>query len=354
LPAPSPHSRILAICPIGIGNFLLLAPALSHLKTACPDAVLDLLALKPEIAALAARFPFIRQIHSIRAKRKSGILELRPLFRQYDLSMAFFPSNRLEYNLLPFLVRVRKRTAFRYHAFRMATGSFLNSTLVPVSEDRHDLEQNFRLLEVLGIPPSPGYKMLPFPLTADEKDRAEDFIREQGLENARLIGIHPGSSADHGMDKKRWPMASFADLAGLMARDRPSKFLVFGGPDEQALKDNLAAALGDKVLVINTASLFDTAALIGRCAAFISNDSGLMHIAVAQNVRTCGIFGPTDDRRTAPYGKGHLVVRKKLDCCPCWTIRNVGRRESCRLGDFRCLGGLTAGEVYKKIKSWLA
>lgn len=41
---------------------------------------------------------------------------------------------------------------------------------------------------------------------------------------------------------------------------------------------------------------------------FVSNDSGLMHVAVSQKVPTFGLFGPTDERRIAPWGPyGHII-----------------------------------------------
>jgi ADP-heptose:LPS heptosyltransferase len=51
-----------------------------------------------------------------------------------------------------------------------------------------------------------------------------------------------------------------------------------------------------------------TAALMQHCSFFVSNDSGLMHVAVSQKIPTFGLFGPTDERRTAPWGPyGHVI-----------------------------------------------
>jgi ADP-heptose:LPS heptosyltransferase len=155
------------------------------------------------------------------------------------------------------------------------------------------------------------------------------------------------------MDKKRWPLRSFAALAHRILSDKSVKFFVFGGPQEQEFKKTAAAQIGPAAVAVETASIGETAALISRCQKFIANDSGLMHLSASVGVRTCGIFGPTDDIRTAPFGKGHLVVRQDLECSPCWTIQNVGRRESCKYGDFRCLENLSPESVYEKIHNWL-
>jgi heptosyltransferase-2 len=145
----------------------------------------------------------------------------------------------------------------------------------------------------------------------------------------------------------------FAELARLIQKGNNARFLIFGGSEEKRIKDELQKAIGAASVIVETGSLFETAAVISRCARFISNDSGLMHVAVSTGVKTCGIFGPTDDKRTAPFGREHLVVRGLEDCSPCWTIRNVGKREDCRYSDFRCLENLPAEYVFDKIKGWL-
>ena len=56
-----------------------------------------------------------------------------------------------------------------------------------------------------------------------------------------------------------------------------------------------------------------------RNARFVvTNDSGPMHIAAALNVPVFAIFGPTNPLRTGPYGKPHVVIRRGLECSPCY------------------------------------
>lgn len=353
-----PNARLLAICPIGIGNLLLLLPALEHLKKERPDVKLTLLSLKKGLTLLAERFPCFDDIITIDAAQKQSLVSkltlLKRLILKFDISLSFFPSNRLEYNLLPLLALVPKRIGYRYYNRGMQTASFLNSIRMPVFENRHDLIQNFTLLEALGLSLPKQVRMPEFPLNKNEKEFAENYLAACNLKGSRLIGLHPGSSAEHDMDKKRWPKEQFAALAALINQHADTRFLIFGGPEEKALKAGLAQTIGQAALVPDTRSLFETAALIARCHAFISNDSGLMHVAVACGVKTCGIFGPTADVRTAPFGVVNLVVRGPDECSPCWTIKNVGVREACRYEDFRCLQKLSAETVYRKIRPWLA
>ena len=72
-----------------------------------------------------------------------------------------------------------------------------------------------------------------------------------------------------------------------------------------------------KPLMPEATTIMNTAALIKQCQLFVSNDSGLMHTATAMQIPTVGLFGPSDPARSAPYGKGHIIVRADLPCMPC-------------------------------------
>jgi ADP-heptose:LPS heptosyltransferase len=65
-------------------------------------------------------------------------------------------------------------------------------------------------------------------------------------------------------------------------------------------------------------TLSQLAAIISRCTAIISNDSGPMHISASLGIPTLGIFGPTNPRQQGPYGSNHRWVRnEELDCLEC-------------------------------------
>jgi heptosyltransferase III len=61
-------------------------------------------------------------------------------------------------------------------------------------------------------------------------------------------------------------------------------------------------------LMHNTDPAF-AAACLRHASLYVGNDSGLMHIAAAVGVPTLGLFGPSDDRIYAPYGRMTRWVR---------------------------------------------
>ena len=84
-------------------------------------------------------------------------------------------------------------------------------------------------------------------------------------------------------------------------------------------------------------------ALIERCQFFVTNDSGLMHIAAALNVPMVAIFGSTNPVATGPRSKKARIVQKPVDCAPCL-------KPKCPT-DYRCMLGIEPDEVWREMES---
>ena len=100
----------------------------------------------------------------------------------------------------------------------------------------------------------------------------------------RRIAIHPGSSAEHGMDIKRWDPKRFGLLADKICGKLGAEALIFGGPDESNLKMQVASVMKEKHRIIEPVDIGLTAAHIKQCNLCLCNDSGLMHIAACMEI----------------------------------------------------------------------
>jgi ADP-heptose:LPS heptosyltransferase len=319
--------NILCICPIGIGNYLLCYPAWVHLHRHLPDANLHLLALRKPILDLADGDPLWSGVHLIEPVGKPGPMHVVRFVRQlaahrFSASIAFFPSNTWQYNLLPLLAGIRKRHAFRYHRKGFASLSWCNTDRLPVDIQLHDVYQNVALAaRFLGNDCSK--ESIVFPELITEKAAADaDALIPAG----RYIAIHPGSSAEHGMDAKRWPPERFGLLADRICKYIDATALILGGPDEAVLKQSTAAAMTARYRIVEPQRLRQTAAILKKCSLCLCNDSGIMHLAACSGVPVAALFGPTDERRNGPFGERHCVIRKPLTGFPLWTAANVGAR----------------------------
>jgi len=80
----------------------------------------------------------------------------------------------------------------------------------------------------------------------------------------------------------------------------------------------------------------------------VSNDTGPMHVAAALGKPVISLFGPTEPRRTGPYGQLEHALQVKLACVPCL-------KSKCRHTPYlECLGSLSPSRVLDAIERQLA
>jgi len=91
-------------------------------------------------------------------------------------------------------------------------------------------------------------------------------------------------------------------------------------------------------------NLKELAFLLKLSRAVVAVDTGPMHIAAAVGTPVVALFGPTSPLRTGPYGKGHVIVRKGLDCSPCFSKDCI---------DAVCMIDLTLEEVFEALAGLL-
>ncbi|KAA2214300.1 glycosyltransferase family 9 protein [Teichococcus oryzae] len=113
---------------------------------------------------------------------------------------------------------------------------------------------------------------------------------------------------------KVWPPERFVALfraltapGGPMPGARP---VILAGPGalEAAMVAPVLQALPDALNLSGQLELPEAAAVLSRCALFVGNDSGLMHLSAAAGVPTLGLFGPTPADEYAPVGRQARAV----------------------------------------------
>jgi heptosyltransferase-2 len=146
---------------------------------------------------------------------------------------------------------------------------------------------------------------------------------------------------------KRWFPERFAAVADRLAERFACPVLLFGSDGDRPSTEAVqAAAKTPLVDIVGRTNLSDAIALIACCDLFVTNDSGLMHVAGALGVPTVAIFGSTNPQTTYPLGERTVLVRRPVDCSPCL-------RKECP-ADFRCMDLVTVDEVYDESVRLLA
>lgn len=301
--------RVLIIAMAGIGNVLMQSPVLTRLKEVNPRVETTVLVAARGTAEVLERNADISAI--FRGNPKPSLREWTGMTAavrrgRFDIGIVTYPGQRITSSSVLSFGGVPVRIGHRYSLlFRKESGVFLSHAL-PV-RPVHDVAQNLQLLEPLGIPVDLASARYAFPLAREDREAAAEFLRKRDLGETPLIGIHPGAHGDMGY--KRWPPERWSELGQRLAEHYGATILIFGGPEERVLKAEIWKTIGRERAVDVELPLRATAALIRYCRFFVSNDSGLMHVAVSQGVPTFGLFGPTDERRTAPWGPSGFVIR---------------------------------------------
>lgn len=113
---------------------------------------------------------------------------------------------------------------------------------------------------------------------------------------------------------KEWPAERFAELARrLTAPGGPlagGRIAVFGGASSRKRTAPLFAALpAERTVDLLGVDLLTAYECLKRCALFVGNDSGTMHLAAAAGTPTLGLFGPSRESLFGPYGPNTRAIR---------------------------------------------
>ena len=250
--------------------------------------------------------------------------------------MTILLQNAFEAAFLTLLARIPVRAGYK----RDARSLLLTHPVKIRKEVRrgHQVHYYQSLMQGLGLECGPDTLYLPLP------DEATNWAADFGaqLEKKPLLGLNPGAA--HG-PAKRWPAGRYGELAGRLAKEYNAALVVFGTAADTEAAATIAAYAPDNVIdLTGKTSLARAMAVIGLCDAFVTNDSGLMHVGAALQTPLVGIFGSTD-LRTGPFCDNAVIVKKDLPCSPCFDA-------NCKT-DFRCMMDITVDEVYAAVKKLL-
>jgi heptosyltransferase III len=307
--------KILVLSLAGIGDTLLATPLLHELRLNFPAAQLDVLVMQGAGARdLLEANPHINSLYLEEMLKQSTFTALRSLRRfrrqRYDVSFNTYPQSKIQYRAVTRYIGARQRLSHSYDNWTLLDNLLVNRT-VPQDYELHSIENNLRLLSLLGVQPKLERHDTEIFLSPAELRWAADTVRDLGLSGKRVLGVHVGSGKTKNLELRRWPLENYIDLFQQLTRARPDcAVLLFGGPDEKNDHDRILRQLQIKsLLAAPSRSMREAAALVGQCHAFLSVDTSLMHIAAAMKVpRQIVIETPTFNKTIEPHGPYTLVA----------------------------------------------
>lgn len=277
-----------------------------------------------------------------RHKGALGLLRLSRDLKHKNFDLAILFQNAFEAALLAFAARIPRRLGF-------ATDG-----RTPLLTDRlytyRGLKKGHLIDYYRGIISGAGLDLdgrgLELFISPHEQAQAEAFLTGVGVNPGESIaGLNPGATFG---TAKRWLPERFAELSQRLHTDRGIRSLLFGGPGEAQLGQQIAAqSRGCAINLCGRTNLREAMVLIDRCRFFITNDSGLMHVAAALNKPQLAIIGPTDHIATGPSNPRSRIVWVPGACymSPCLKI-------DCPI-DHRCMTCISVDRVLDDLQALL-
>jgi ADP-heptose:LPS heptosyltransferase len=346
---PQPH-KILVLMPRQLGDVLLTLPIAEALKRRWPEVQIHWYAHPMGKLVLenqpAVDFPRYYPV----AKSKDWLGFLRNLIqevrfvwglRQEKFDIAVDVMNNPRTALTAFLTSATMRVSF--------STRFLRNLAFHKLASRSDLSKGYvaqsrlKILETLGFELTEewpcGSRLIPF---APEKVRVDGFLQERNV--AKFIVV----AAQHRHPVRKWPLEKYLELCERFWCEESYAVIWLWGPGEEKEIEDFQTLFVAKVRDSKAShippllNLRETAYLCSRAQVFVGNSNGLSHVAVAGDVPTLQIHGPTTAANwTHPDSHKHRGIQRKEGCTQC-------NKNQCALPRRECLEELSVESVWQE------
>ena len=313
--------KILILKPSSLGDVVQALPVLRLLKRRWPDARVDwwidarlapLLEDDPDLTGLICfdrhRWGSLRLWPTAWRQTRRNLIRMRQA--HYDLVIdlqALARSGLVAWT-------TRGRLTIGLDDSREGAATFYDLRVARPSPLTHAVDWYLAVLRRIEVPVHGDFEWLP-----QRRQVAAQIEARWPSDGAVWVALHPGAR----WNNKRWPVEFYGALvARLAAQQTRLRFAVLGSSDNRALAEAVCAARPDACLnMAGQNTLPEMVEWIRRCNALVSNDTGPMHVAAALGTPVIALFGPTEPRRTGPYGQIDYALQTPLACVPCLNSR---------------------------------
>ncbi len=317
-----------------IGDAVMTIPSLRALRRHFKESEISLL-VKPWVAPLFYDSPYIDNL--ILYPREADSLTWKWRFarslKREGFSKAILLQNAFDAALIAFLAGIPERMGYT----RDLRGCLLTDRIPYQNEDRriHHIDYYLELLRRAGIPAQYSRPWIRLSLS----ERLEARRRLSSLQRP-ILAINPGAAYG---SAKRWFPERFASVADTFMRFTGGSVVLLGGDREIEITKEIRKNISGEDIMILTGktNLRELIAIISECDVLLSNDSGPMHIGYAVGTPLVALFGSTSPELTGPRGFMDIVIKKHIDCSPCF-------KRTCE--KMTCMDAIEVEEVFDAIK----
>lgn len=317
--------RYLIVHTWGIGDMILLTPVLELIHHLFPEVSFDFAVFQGSSMLPIKNAPYTSVVHQCSYKPSQLLPMIARLRREkYDYCITTSGISAIKAGLFSWLIRARCRIGDyqgKPSPFYTIQIPFVASMLRTWA-NYNVFKLIFPLPEVDAFQNDPMYSSL-FRTRYYSKEytsaEARNFFSQYFDEQDFVVAIHPGCTAKN--KYRRWDLEYFVELVGLLNKDFPKwKYYIIAGPDE--LEEGRALSQRLSVPILSGVSLDVVYETLKLSTMIINTDSGIGHIASCHHLPSFVIFGPGDERQTAPFNPQAVTIRSDTPCAPCVQSRN--------------------------------
>jgi len=314
---------------------------LAHITWVVEEASSDILVGHPDLDRLlvSKRRKWLRDLANP-GHAGGAVREIRAFLktlrdRPYDLVIDFH--GLFKSGLLVLLSGGRRKLG--YDSMQELSGLFLNEK-IPEDMEKHAVDRYLDFVRHLGA--ETGEPRFYIPVGEENRRRVDSLLESKGIAgDERFVAVSPVAL----WDTKLWEEKKFAMLCDRLIGELKLKAVLTGARADGILQRIEKSMTRPIANLGGLTTLRDLAYLFRRAALLITTDSGPMHIAAAMGTPVVALFGPTSPSRTGPYGKGNIIIRKDLECSPCFQKR---------CDELTCMKEISVEEVFEAVKGKLS
>ncbi len=326
-------TKIIVRMPNWIGDAVMALPVLEDIKAWNKHAEVFILG-HLSICELVKESPFVDGVIAF-SKKEKNVPKIIADLKHHKFDIGLLTTNSFSSAWWFWKAKIPVRIGYSMHFRRLL---LTHPACRPKnSEQVHEVEMYKALLNPITGQSSSLTRPTLY-VSAQEKKQAWATLEAYGVSDThRIIGINPGAAFG---PAKCWPKERFIALTHRLIEDMRCRVLYFGDQDTKTLVDDIVRHFPPRVVnLAGKTTLRQFIALVDTSSAFVTNDSGPMHIAAALRKPLVAIFGSTNEVKTGPYKWGS-VIHKHVSCSPCY-------RRVCPI-DFRCMMQISVDEVYEE------
>ena len=334
-------NRILIRSTNWIGDAVMTTPAIRAIRKNFPQAEISILA-KPWVLSVFEHNPHVDRciVYDSEALHRglSGKIKLVRDLKQYRFDTAILLQNAFEAAFISFFAQIPCRIGYNTDA----RGPLL-SHAVPLSKEIKKKHQTAYYLDILrGVGLDTDGQALTLVVGDKYENKADEILNLHGISPGdKLVGINPGATFG---PAKQWFPERYAELTDQIQEAFGAQIILFGGPGDSETGIKISEMMRHPPINLSgKTDLGEAMALIKRCSLFITNDSGLMHVAAALHVPLIAIFGSTNPTTTGPWSNKSRIIKIPAECSPCL-------KPECPEKHFHCMEQISVKMVFGVVK----